>query len=940
MEKKTVKKTTTKTEPKKHAPRIVTKDTNSSGGIKNTVVDPLSVIESAPPVIDKSVFDDEPVPLDPVPVKSVTIDGSMLSKDRMAKSRSVIKTKRKKILASDLSLAERFDPDPEKGLSKEQLEKRQADGFVNIAPKKNGKTYKSIFFSNIFTFFNLLTFIVAAALIAVRSYENLFFLAIITLNIAIGIFLEIRAKRKIDKLSLMSAPSALVVRDGEKQAVPVGEVVLDDIIYLEPGKQICSDAVVVKGECEVNEAMLTGESVPMKKTAGSELFAGSFVSSGNCYARVDKVGDANYIQTLTSYAKRYRKPKSELQSAIRLIIRVISVFIIPITALTLYRMLTIYNGNWEESIRYTAGMVIGMLPTGMFLLTSVALSMSVIRLYNKKTLVQDLYCIEMLARVDVLCLDKTGTITDGSMQVNNIIEIKGGPSDTSIGDAIGSLLTATGDNNQTALALANKFGYSQALKPLKVIPFSSRRKLSAVTFEGAGTYMLGAPEFVLRDMGVRIEKIINENAANGYRVLVLAHSPAEIQGEKLPAVRRPVCLIVIEDHIREDAVRTIKWFKDNDVAVKVISGDNPVTVSEVARRVGVENADLYISLEGLSNQEVIEAANKYTVFGRVTPEQKSLLVKSIKANGHTVAMTGDGVNDIMAMREADCSVAMASGAEAATSVSHLVLLDNNFTSMPSVVQEGRRVINNIQKSSSLFLMKTFLSIALSIIYLILSFTSGETYPFEPKNLMLMEFFIIAVPSFFLAMQSNKNRIHGRFIANVISRCLPGGIALVLTVMSMFVFGRLVPEVMASVEGVNTIVTLTKAQITGMMVVGVTFTGWMALCKMCEPFDAYRIVVAICSLVLIVTALIVIPGVFGVEALPLTCILFILTVVFTSYFVITILMKILGKASVFSMTDEVKHEPEIELPKQEIKEAAIEVTVDKTATETAAGRKRS
>ncbi|MCI9032194.1 MAG: HAD-IC family P-type ATPase [Clostridia bacterium] len=922
MEKKTTKKTTTSSAPKKRAPRLVTKDTNESGKIKNTVVDPLSVIESAPPVIDKSVFDDEtePLALDTAPVKSVTIDGSMLSRDRLTKNRSTtLKTKRKKILASDISLATRFSPDPERGLDKEQLARREADGFVNIAPKKNSKTYKSIFFSNIFTFFNLLTFIVAAALIAVKSYGNLFFLAIITCNIVIGIFLEIRAKRKIDKLSLMSAPTAMVVRGGEKQAIPVGEVVLDDIIYLETGKQICSDSIVVKGECEVNEAMLTGESVPMKKTAGSELYAGSFVTSGNCYARVDKVGGANYVQTLTSYAKRYKKPKSEIQNSIRMIIRIISVFIIPITALWLYRMFAIFGGDWEKMINYTAGMVIGMLPTGMFLLTSVALAMSVLRLSKQKTLVQDLYCIEMLARVDVLCLDKTGTITDGSMQVNNIIEIKGGPSDVPISEAIGSLLTATGDNNQTALALANRFGYSQALKPMKVIPFSSRRKLSAVTFEGAGTYMLGAPEFVLRDMGVRIEKIIAENAANGYRVLVLAHSPAEIQGDRLPAVRRPVCLIVIEDHIREDAVRTIKWFKDNDVAVKVISGDNPITVSEVAKRVGVDNAELYISLEGLSNQEVVEAANKYTVFGRVTPEQKSLLVKSIKAVGHTVAMTGDGVNDIMAMREADCSVAMASGAEAATNVSHLVLLDNNFTSMPSVVQEGRRVINNIQKSSSLFLMKTFMSIALSLIYLILSFTSGEGYPFEPKNLMLIEIFVIAVPSFFLAMQSNKKRIQGKFIANVISRCLPGGIALVLTVMSVYVFSCFVPEVLAA----GAVTALTPELVTSMMVIAVTFTGWMALCKMCEPFDGYRIVVAIVSGALIVTALIVLPSLFGVGELPLMCVLFVLTVVLASYFVVSILMKILGKINTFSMTDEVDHEPEIALPEK----TAVPVQVD-------------
>ncbi len=909
MEKKTSTKST-RPAAKRRAPRLVTKDTNDSG-VKNTVVDPLSVIETAPPVIDAGVFDDEKYEDIPETVsaisKSVTIDGSFLSRERTKKSRTM-KTGRKKVLASDIADAERFDTKAEKGLSAQQVEKRNADGLVNVPPKQNGKTYRSIFFSNIFTFFNLLTFTVAAALISVGAgFSNLFFLIIITLNIVIGIIQEIRSKVTVDKLSIMNAPSALVVRDGERQAVPVGEVVLDDIVYLETGKQIPADAIVVKGECEVNEAMLTGESVPMKKTTGSEVYAGSFVSGGACYARVDKIGGACYVQTLTSYAKKYKKPKSELFRSIKAIIYAISFFIVPITAIMLVRALMNNGGGWEgwvAAVPNIAGMVIGMIPAGMFLLTSIALAMSVIRLAKQKTLVQDLYCIEMLARVDVLCLDKTGTITDGSMQVHDVIELKGGSGDCTVAEAIGSMLTATEDNNQTAMALANKFGYSQALKPTKIIPFSSQRKLSAVSFEGVGTYMLGAPEFVLKDVGSRIEKIVNENASNGYRVLVLAHSPAEIVGEKLPAVRRPVCLIVIEDHIREDAVNTIRWFKDNDVAVKVISGDNPITVSEVAKRVGIENAELYISLEGLSNQEVIEAANKYTVFGRVTPEQKSILVKAIKAGGHTVAMTGDGVNDILAMRESDCAVAMASGAEAAQKVSHLVLLDNNFSSMPSVVQEGRRVINNIQKSSSLFLMKTFMSIALSIIYLILSFTSGLDYPLQPKNLMLLEVFVIGIPSFFLAMQTNKSRIRGKFITNVISRCLPGGLALVVTVMSMVLFKQLVPQVAMTGEGGEAVlVAITQEHVVSMMVIGLTMTGWMVLCKLCEPFDAYRIVVVVGSIILIVVALVVLPSMFGLSSLPLTCLLFVFTVVLASYFVVTIVMNIINKAGLLTLTQD-------------------------------------
>ncbi|MDE6398882.1 MAG: HAD-IC family P-type ATPase, partial [Clostridiales bacterium] len=810
-----------------------------------------------------------------------TIDSTMLSQEKLRQK------KKKRVINSDYSAAERYEPEYNRGLTSFQVEKREADGFINMTRGKGGKSYGRIFFSNIFTFFNLLIFVVAGALIAVHAAPSqLFFLVIILANITIGIVQEIKSKRTVDKLNLITAPTAVVIRDGEKRAVPISDVVLDDVIYLEMGKQIPADAVVIKGDLEVNESMLTGESVPMRKREGGELYSGSFVTSGTAYARVNQVGANNYVETLTSYAKKYRKPKSELQNSIRLIIRVVAIILIPLTVLMLFNAYKTYTGlpadKWNTIISNTSGAVIGMIPAGMFLLTSTALAVSVMRLARKKTLVQDLYCIEMLARVDVLCLDKTGTITDGSMQVNNVIELKGGNNqEYSLSDIIGSMLTATGDNNQTALALANKFGYSQTLKGKTVLPFSSQRKLSAVTFEGEGTYLLGAPEFVLKDMGVRIEKIVSENAANGYRVMVLAHSPAEIVGEKLPAVRRPLCLIVIEDHIRDDAVQTIRWFKENNVSVKVISGDNPITVSEVARRVGVENAELYISLEGLSNQEVIEAATKYTVFGRVTPEQKCLLVKALKAKGHTVAMTGDGVNDILAMREADCSVSIASGSEAARNVSHLVLLDSNFTSMPDVVKEGRRVINNIQKSSSLFLMKTFMSMALSIIFLIMR----KPYPFDTSNLLLLELLVIGLPSFALAMQRNTDIIRGKFLSNVIGRCLPGGITLTLAVMSVYFYRN----------GLH--VDITDAAYKSMLVIVLTYTGMMVLYKNCEPYDAFRAVLMIGCISFSFVAVFCLPGVFGIKkgSLSMTDILFDLTAVLTSYFVVSIMMRIMRSA---------------------------------------------
>ena len=844
----------------------------------------------APYVIDESVFDDAPEePSSGYYHKSTTIDSSMLSHDAAASRKRSGKRRKQKTV--DLTVAERYNPDPDYGLSPEVVAQRAEQGYDNFVKKKTGKSYLSIFMSNIFTFFNILTFIVAAALLVVGAgATQLFFIVIIFANVVLGILQEIRSKMKIDKLSLVSAPSAVVIRGGERMVIPTSDVVLDDIIYFELGKQICTDSIVVKGECEVNESMLTGESEPVKKHVGDMLYSGSFISSGSVVARVDKVGAANYVETLTSHAKKYQKPKSELMNSIKLIIKVLSPFIIAIGGLLVWTNYRNVVGNnpystyddWNKIITSAAGAIIGMIPSGMFLLTTLALAASVIRLARKQTLVQDLYCIEMLARVDVLCLDKTGTITDGSMEVNNVIEIKGFESEYSLADIIGSMLTATGDNNQTALALANKFGYSKALGATAVLPFSSQRKLSAVTFDREGTFMLGAPEFVLKEMGARVEKLINENAANGFRVMVLAHSPAAIVDEKLPAVRRPVCLIVIEDHIREDAIETIKWFKENDVSVKVISGDNPITVSEVARRVGVENAELYVSLEGFSDQDVIEAANKYTVFGRVTPEQKRLLVRSIKSKSHTVAMTGDGVNDILAMRESDCSVAMASGAEAARNVSHLVLLNNDFTSMPDVVMEGRRVVNNIQSSSAMFLMKTFMSIVLSIIFLSIQ----QQYPLATNNLMALETCIIGIPAFFLALQPNKNIIRGKFLANVTSRAVPGGIALVIGVMSMYMYYMFMPELGIPSTGDY------PAGLISMMVITITCVGMMVLFKQCEPFNAFRTVLMLAVMAVTVAFFYVMPNI-GIVKLDFTQFCFVSTVVLASYFIVTVLTKILS-----------------------------------------------
>lgn len=831
------------------------------------------------------------------------------------------KTRRLRAVSSDG--AERYDPSPDAGLTSEQVAERVENGYLNITSKGGSKSYLRIIISNICTYLNLVVLVVFIMMALVVDFavdwSKFLFVVIILVNTGIGIVQEVKAKMAIDRLKLVTAPSAVVLRDGETRVISVREVVLDDIILLETGKQICADSILVAGECEVNESMLTGESIPISKKPGDILYSGSYVTSGSCRARVNKIGDENYVETLASYAKKYIKPKSELNRSINLIIKVVSVLMIPIAVIMFIRTYNVYapqvggalsSDLWGrgqghlfyEVITTVSGAIIGMIPSGMFLLTSVALTASMLRLVKRHAMVRNMYCIEMLARVDVLCLDKTGTITDGSMSVKKVIEIKGGEGDFSSGDIIGSMLSATEDNNQTAIALADKFGYNLKFRPVTVLPFSSDRKLSAVTFEDMGTYLLGAPEYVLGDMGIRIRRLVDENASQGYRVLCLAHSPTEIKNGRLPGVRRPVCLIVVEDHIREDAADTIKWFRDNDVAVKVISGDNPITVSEVARRVGVVNADKYISLEGLSNQEVMEAANRYTVFGRVTPEQKSILVSSLKSKGHTVAMTGDGVNDILAMRQADCALSIASGAEAARNVAHLVLMDNNFSSMPDIVVEGRRVINNIAKASSLYLMKTMMTILLSVITLIL----GVPYFFTTEQTLMYELFITAVPSLFLSLQVNKDRVHGGFLGNMLKNASPGGLTLTIAVMAIYVYWRVTHPSGGEMDVLDNQVFKTMVTIT------LTYTGYMVLLRLARPYNAYRVVLVVVTLACCMLGTFVLNWLFGVVyidgngnlLLSLQDGLYISTVVLAAYGGVSILSAVISKINIAAQPVEV------------------------------------
>ena len=767
---------------------------------------------------------------------------------------------------------ERFTPGAEYGLNTDQVNQRLAEGLNNKSTKKYSKTYRSIFIGNICTFFNLLGLLATIFLLLARaSIGQFMFVIIFAANIFWGIFQEIRAKIKIDKLTVLTSSTANVIRNGEQVEIGVNEIVVDDILVLSAGQQVPCDCIAVSGQAELNEALLTGESVPIKKDVGDQLFAGSFVASGKIIVRVDKVSEDTYISKLTSKAKAYKRPKSEIMNSITLFIKIIG-FAIPVLAVLMF-----FNNyaahfrlgyKWSETIEHiaanggffkmlfegkagtgmslvvqnTAAVVLGMIPSGLLLLTTVAMSLGMIRLTKYNTLVQDMYSLEMLARVNVLCLDKTGTITDGRMKVSDCILLNN-PTNFSLDEILGSMLLSLDDNNQTSIALYERFGHSTALGATAKVPFSSQRKMSAVTFGDHGTFVLGAPEFVLKPMPAKVDKLVKQYAQMGLRVMVVAYSQSPIVGEKIPHALRAMCLITLADNIRPDAVETIKWFKENDVAVKVISGDNPVTVSEVARRAGIRNASQFISLEGLSEIEVENAANEYTVFGRVTPEQKAILVRAIKKAGNTVAMTGDGVNDILAMKDADCAISVASGSEAAKNVSNLVLQDNNFGSMPKIVYEGRKVINNIKESASLYIMKTLLTALLATVCILVH----TRYFFVTSNMIMYEMFVSAIPSFVLSLQPNTERVKGKFIPFVISRALPGALTMGLCIFSVYVI-RQIPDLAVHFGFTNAenpeIAELTYQAI---MMLVLTCTGLVMLFRICQPFNVWRTVLYVASL---------------------------------------------------------------------------------------------
>ena len=710
------------------------------------------------------------------------------------------------------------------GLTATEVASRVAKHQTNKTESKTSKTTTDILLSNLLTVFNFLTLGIAIWLLTVQSYRNLVYMGAVIINVLIGIFQELKAKKKIEELSLVAAPVAKVLRDGKIVSVGSDAIVLDDVLNLELGNQVCADCVVLKGKIEVNESLLTGESDAVIKGPGQTIFSGSYIIAGQCLAQVAHVGGENYIQKLAAQAKKYRKPKSEIMSSLKILIKVITVIVIVVGFLLFRNQYLNMKVPYHDAVVATAGSVIGMIPSGLFLLTSISLSLGVIKLSKRKVLVNDLYCIEMLARINTLCLDKTGTITDGTMRVKDLKVYA--RDKMPIPQLIGMIEGGLKERNATATALTKKFGKKMPYKPNATIPFSSVRKYSAASYSELGnTYLLGAPEFVFKKRYAEIQKDVEAQASLGYRVLLLARTNEPIkEGQELDERKFVALAIVsIEDTIRRDAIETINYFKKSGVAIKVISGDNPLTVSKIAKRAGVENADKYASLEGKTDEQLEQLALTCNVFGRVTPVQKKRLIEIYKKNSGVVAMTGDGVNDILAMKEADCAIAMANGSEATRSVAHLVLLDSDFSAMPATVKEGRRVINNIQRVATLFLTKTLFSFFLSIVVII----ANKTYPMQTVQLLFFDVLVISIPSMYLAVEPNNAQIKGRFLQNVLVSAFPGAILVVLNYLAIL--------------GCNNFFSMNMSNevISTVMVLATTSMGLYVLFKVCKPFNVAR-----------------------------------------------------------------------------------------------------
>ncbi len=664
------------------------------------------------------------------------------------------------------------------GLTEEEVKQRIAEGKVNAASTVKTKSIKRIFADNILSVFNGINILLCLILLTVGSYKNMLFAMVVVFNTAVGIIQEIRSKKSVDSLTILTESKLSVLRGGKVVLLSKEELVLDDVILLKRGNQVPADCVVADGMCHANESLLTGESDLIEKHVGDELLSGSFIAAGSCYCRVNRVGADSYAAKINNEAKYIKKNESKILASFNLIIKVCSAIIIPIGAILFVMNYFVRHQELKATVESTVGALVGMIPSGMVLLTSTVLAVSVIRLAHKKVLVNEMYCIETLARVDVLCLDKTGTLTAEAMNVTGVVPFD--VSDSEIKTALASIVEASDETNATLQAIAD---YTEGAAPAlcrSFTPFSSETKRSGGVFEDGYSYILGATEFVFADR----EKYaaVHEAAArvnDTVRILALARSDSPYESAELPAALTPMALVLIKDKLRENVQETVNYFKEQGVTLKVISGDGVRTVQNIAKDCDIEGAENAVDMTTVTtDEELSEVAERCNIFGRVTPAQKKKLVLALKAHGHKVAMTGDGVNDVLALKEADCSVAMAAGSEAARNVSQLVLVNNDFAAMPDVVAEGRRTINNIERSSSLYLVKTIYSIILSVFFVFSAFS----YPFVPIQLTLISGMTVGFPSFVLALQPNKSIVRGDFTFNIIARAAPSAICVALNVI--------------------------------------------------------------------------------------------------------------------------------------------------------------
>lgn len=657
------------------------------------------------------------------------------------------------------------------GLTQAEVEARIADGQVNAIQDSSNRSVKDIVMGNTLTFFNFINVVLLALVLSVRSYKNMLFIFIIIANTLIGIFQEIKAKITLDKLKILTVSHVDVIRDGVKKSVTVSELVKDDVILLKSGGQIPADGVILDGEVDVNESLLTGESDSIHKTCGSKVLSGSFVTSGKAMCLLTEVGHDCYMEKLSSEAKQFKRYKTELQRNLDTILKFISIIIVPLGIILFAKQYWISGSTYEQAALDTVAAVLGMIPEGLVLLTSVALALGAVRLARRSTLVRELFCIETLARVDTLCLDKTGTITEGHLCVQGEESVK---EDVDLEQLMGRMVAALGDENETFQALRQHYKRNQSTNTKLVLPFSSERKFSGVVFEGEGTYLMGAYQFIFPQADPAVLEKIAEYASQGLRVLTVAHSPNEMTDYTLAEDFEIVGFVFMTDVVRKNAPDILGYFEEQGVDLKVISGDDPVTVAAIAARAGLKDADKYIDATTIhTDEEMEDAILKYSVFGRVTPKQKQQMVRLLKQNGRTVAMTGDGVNDVLALKDADVSIAMASGSEAAKNTANLVLLNSDFASLPHIVNEGRRVINNIKAAASMFLIKTGFSVLTALLTIIV----GQNYPFQPIQLSVINGCAVAIPTMLLQLEPSFQKVNKHFFREVLRMSMPAAITI-------------------------------------------------------------------------------------------------------------------------------------------------------------------